>query len=37
VNFYYSLDLEVVEQAIDFVFAEMVVKVVDLDSKVELV
>jgi len=37
VNFYYYLDLEVIEQAIDLVFVEMVMKVVDLDSEGELV
>lgn len=36
-NFYYYLDLEVVEQEIDLVFGEMVMKVVDLDSEVESV
>jgi len=31
------LDLEVVKHAIDFVFVEMVMKVLDLDIEVELV
>jgi len=31
VNFYYYFDLEVVGEAIDLVFEEMVVKVMDLD------
>ena len=37
VQFYNYSDLEVVAQAIDLVFEEMVVKVMDLDSEVELV
>jgi len=37
VNFYYNSGLEVVERAVDLVFEEMVMKVVDLVSKVELV
>ena len=35
-NFYYYLDLEVVEQLIDLVFVEIVMKVVDLDYEVKL-
>ena len=36
-NFYYYLDLEVVGQAIDLVFEEMVMKVVDSNCEVEFV